>query len=158
MPIPDLDLTVRLVGLPLPELWGRYLAVGGSSTIQALRRLIAGQMSWSRDEELFLAAALSDALVDESLITLDPLKAFVEEQSPSGRQSASGPGPVFWAASSTREAGDIAVDGAVDLGQLIVRAHEARAAARLIRRSAQEARRRATESTYDLVPSAHPLM
>jgi hypothetical protein len=148
VPIPDLELTVRLVGLPLPELWGRYLAVGGSSTLDALSGLIDGQLSWSAEEELFLAVALSDAMVDESLVSLDPLKAFLEGQPSWGGLSATDH-------RLPAESSLPAVETVVALDQLVLRAQAARASARRIRRSAREARRRAVES-HDRVRSAEP--
>jgi hypothetical protein len=150
--IPDLDLTVRLVGLPIPELWGRYLAVGGSSTLLSLTERIAGRIGWPPEEELFLAVALSDALIDESLVALNPLAEFLAAASAPGRPPA-----------ADRQIDDtpvghgaIAAGTAIDIAQLIVRAHEARASARRIRRSAQAARQRVATSTYGVAWSARP--
>jgi PAS domain-containing protein len=124
MSIPDLDLTARLVGLPLPELWNRYLAVGGSLSLRALALRIAGEFSWSPREDLFLAVALNDALIDESLVALDPLQ---------GLRPAAVPD------TDRRRC-------AADLEALRVRSWNARALARQLRDAAQEARRRAAGS------------
>ncbi|SOD97743.1 hypothetical protein [Blastococcus haudaquaticus] len=118
MPIPDLELTARLVGLPIPELWSRYTAVGGSCTPGELAEHIAGRSTWPSREDLFLAVALNDALLDESLSPLRPLAGFLENE-PSGAPAT-----------------------VADLEALIARARQTRASARLTRRWAQEVRAR----------------
>ena len=137
MSIPDLELTARLVGLPLPELWGRYLAVGGSSPLQALAARIAGEVSWSPREELFLAVALNDALIEESLLPLDPLEGFLRAGVSAGDQLVNvppaGPEPGVTEWSRTGEAGVAALDA------LRRRAGNARASARRIREATREA-------------------
>jgi hypothetical protein len=150
--IPDLDLTVRLVGLPLPELWSRYVAVGGSATQHALAERIAGEVGWPPDEDLFLAVALNDALLDDRLVSLNPLEEFLEHLHPAAGSAVDGRSvrPAEGAPHAVRPDGSV-----VDLDQLIVRAREAREAARRIRRWAQEARQRSAESTHDLVRNAN---
>lgn len=147
MAIPDLDVTVRMLGLPVPELWFRYASVGGNLPLGALSQRIAGQVDWSREEELCLAVALSEALLDASLASLDPLPALVDELRAAG----------VWPVADRPDAPVVeAPQGAVDLDQLIVRAQEARAAAQQIRHSAQEARRKIAHSARDLVGTARP--
>jgi hypothetical protein len=136
--VPDLELTARLIGLPLPELWSRYLAVGGSSTLLALADRVAGTVTWSPREELFLAVALNDALLDECLVSLNPLEQLLEDQRP-GAHPAAGGGSVRGA--------DAPPGNVPDLDALIVRSRDARASARKIRRAAQEVRQRLAAAT-----------
>lgn len=154
MSIPDLELTVRLVGLPLGELWSRYLAVGGSATRHALTERVTGDVPWSPQEELFLAVALNDALLDESLVFLNPLDDLLATRRP-GWQSNGAGRPARCVDDLTREGGAIVGVSAVELGPLITRAQDARASARLIRTSAREARQRVAASTSDLALGAH---
>jgi PAS domain-containing protein len=125
-----------LVGLPLPVLWGRYLAVGGSSPLQALAARIAGEVSWSPREELFLAVALNDALIEESLLPLDPLEGFLRAGVSAGDQPVSvppaGPEPGGTEGARTGEA------RVADLDALRRRARNARASARRIREATRE--------------------
>ena len=135
MSIPDLDLTARLVGLPLAELWNRYVAVGGSLPLRSLAGRIAGESGWSPREDIFLAVALNDALIDESIVALDPLE---------GLRPAAVPDAALWRC-------------AADLEGLRVRSSNARAFARQLRGAAQEARRRAGGSaTRPPAGQAHP--
>jgi PAS domain-containing protein len=151
MSIPDLELTARLVGLPLPELWNRYVAVGGSAPLSALAARIAGELSWSPGEELFLAVALNDALIDESLVALDPFQGL---QQASVRIDDQLLESVPSAVPEVRHAGSVwfAREGPADREALRARARNARVLARLLRDAAQEARRRVAASTI------HPLV
>jgi PAS domain-containing protein len=130
--IPDLELTARLVGLPLPELWSRYVAVGGSSTLHAFGDRIAGEVGWPPREELFLAVALNDALIDESLESLEPFGGFLEasvrasSQQPVGARSAVAEG-------RPTESVGLPRGGVADRDALVARARDARAAARRVR-------------------------
>jgi hypothetical protein len=128
MSIPDLDLTARLVGLPLPVLWTRYLGVGGSLSLPALVARVAGERAWPPREEHFLAVALNDALIDESLVGLDPfagLQPTTDRRSDRPARSA-------------------------DLAALRLQSWNSRALAGLLRETAQQARRRAAS------PAVHP--
>ena len=128
MSIPDLDLTARLVGLPLPVLWTRYLGVGGSMSLAALVARVAGERAWPPREEHFLAVALNDALIDESLVGLDPFAGLqLTADWPSARPGRS-----------------------ADLETLRLQSWNSRALAGLLRETAQQARRRAAS------PAVHP--
>ena len=157
MSVPDLELTARLIGLPLPELWSRYLAVGGSSTLVALAERIAGEVSWPAREDLFLAVALNDALLDESLVSLNPLQHLLDDQRPGGQPAAAG-----WSGRGGDPpppgAGATPDENVADLDALIARARDTRASARMIRIWAQETRHRLASSTQVLVRSAQPAL
>jgi hypothetical protein len=113
----DLELTARLVGLPMPELWSRYLAVGGSSSLQALTERITGTGTWSYQEDLFLAVALNDAMIDESLESFGPLGALLAGQASDG-QAPDGPSttPVGATPGVGAEADDVGPGGRCRLG------------------------------------------
>jgi hypothetical protein len=155
--IQDLELTARLVGLPLPELWTRYLSVGGNLPLQAFTERIAGPDSWSPREDLFLAVALNDALIDASLESLDPLGALVAGPCPDRRPMAGEgfPGDVRSPSGRVRPATQ---DRVTDIDALIERARLARTSARLIRDSTRETRFRvAVSATHRLIGHAGAL-
>lgn len=145
MSIPDLGLTARLVGLPLPELWSRYVALGGSSPLHALAARMAGELTWSLREELFLAVALNDALIDESLVVLEPLEGLLRAGDPAnGQPLVSSPSDV--PEISRTECARSPWEGAAHLEALRARSRDARELARLLRDAAQTARRRCAVS------------
>jgi hypothetical protein len=150
--IPDLDLTVRLVGLPLPELWGRYVAIGGTSTLPAFAERIAGEVRWSRREDLFLAVALNDELIDRSVAPLDPLADLLDAHRAE---------PGLWPAHTgdDREAasggGGWGTDHlAADMDALIERSRENRSFARNMRTASQEVRLRVASARERPAPWA----
>jgi PAS domain-containing protein len=154
MSIPDLELTARLVGLPVVELWSRYVAVGGSSPLRALTARMAGGLSWSAREELFLAVALNDALIEDSIVALEPLAGFVGDAvQAAGHQPRTVP-PAVPEVRRTEPVRPPRED-APDLEALRSRSRDARALARRLRCTAQAARQRtATATGHRLVTHA----
>ena len=144
MSIPDLELTVRLVGLPLVELWGRYLAVGGSSRLSELGDRINGTVEWTPREDLFLAVALNDSLLDESL-GLDPVDGLLGDPYP----DAGSPLLPTSAGVLAGRGGSSGYHAITDMSALIERSRETRRSARLLRATAEEVRLRAAASTTD---------
>ncbi len=113
--------------------------------------------AWSPDalvaeQSQALEGALWMALrgLDESLVSLDPLDGFLTDRGPGSSPDGDGR-PGGRADDPTYAGGAIIGSSAVDLGGLVARAHDARASARRIRSSAQEARRRVAASTNGLV-------
>ena len=70
----DLALACRLSGVPLGDLWLRYLEMGGSRSRSALDARLAGEI-WPQREELYLSVAAEEALRDEGLPRVAPLAA-----------------------------------------------------------------------------------
>jgi hypothetical protein len=58
---------LALSGMTLNELWGGYLAVGGTHSLAQLRDYAAGSTIWTDLEHDFAAQALNDYFTDQGL-------------------------------------------------------------------------------------------
>ena len=66
----DIVLACRLSRLPVPDLWRRYVELGGNRSPGDLTARLVGQQVWPAAEDGFLAVAVDEALLDAGLPSL----------------------------------------------------------------------------------------
>lgn len=72
MSVDHLALAIRLTGLSLLELWGRYVELGGCHGPPELVARVADQRAWSDREDGYLRVVATEALLEAGIPLLDP--------------------------------------------------------------------------------------
>ena len=71
-------LAWRLGALPLPDLWWRYIELGGNCRQLPVAAYLAGTATWPDPEHNVLAHALNEALWDVGCSSLAPYRGHVD--------------------------------------------------------------------------------
>jgi hypothetical protein len=71
----------RLGSLTLPELWWRYLELGGNRSRAALDEYLTGTVAWSAAEHNMLVQALNECLWELGHPSLAPYRELADDRS-----------------------------------------------------------------------------